>query len=78
MSDESLEIVKRTIYSNYPNAQISVIDNKRDNAGGMLYVNNVPLEFSEKFADYTDFVAVELKSKGDVEYIVIPIPDSEI
>jgi len=77
-SDPMLDSIKSVIFSSYPEAEIFVLDNPRDFAGGMLFVTNVPEQFKREFHKNTDFVTVALDKSGNgSEFIVVPIAQQD-
>ena len=74
--DPSVNIIKRTIHASFPDAEISIINNPRDSAGSMIYVRNVPEDFSSNFQNFMDFVTVPIDSRNS-DYMIIPLPIQE-
>jgi len=74
--DQPIAAITRTIYASFPDAEISVLDNPRDNAGCMIYVSNAPEEFSNSLSRFMEFVTVPIDSRNG-DYMVIPLPEEE-
>jgi hypothetical protein len=75
--DFRLEPIKRVIRASFPDLDISVVDNARDDVGGVLYVKNAPSEFASSMGLSMDFVMVPLDDRNKSEFLVVPIPEQE-
>lgn len=72
-----LEPIKRRIRAAFPHSEISVVDNSRDNVGGVIFIRNAPQEMIERIGISMDYVMVPLDDKPATDVLVVPIPVTE-
>ncbi|HOO55624.1 MAG TPA: hypothetical protein PLN69_02300 [bacterium] len=77
MMDYTLDPIKRRIRALYPGVEICILDNSRDNVGGVLLVRNADPEFVEKYRLSMDYVMVSLEDDVKSDVLIVPIPDDE-
>ncbi len=74
----NIEPIKQRIRAEYPNAEISILANPRDNVGGVLFIKKAPSRLVEKIGVSVDYVMVALDDHSATDILVVPIPCPEM
>jgi hypothetical protein len=72
------EPIKQRIRAECPNVEISLLANPRDDAGGVLYVRNVPKELVRRIRVSVDYVMVPLDDRSATDILIVPIPEPDL
>ena len=71
--DFRIEPIKRRIRAAYPDVEISIVDNTRDDVGGVLYVRGAPEEMIDQMGISMDYIMVPLDDRKSSDLIIVPI-----
>ncbi len=74
----NIEPIKQRIRAEYPDAEISILANPRDNVGGVLFIKKAPSRLVEKIGISVDYVMVALDDHSATDILVVPIQCPEM